>query len=45
MLHAVDGWTAQRLPLALAVAATVALVALLLVRRRTRPGADVGGVS
>ena len=45
MLHAVDGWTAQRLPLALAVAATVALVALLLVRRRTRPGADVGGAS
>jgi len=45
MLHAVDGWTAERLPLALAVAATVALVALLLVRRRTRPGADVGGAS
>jgi len=45
MLHAVDGWTAQRLPLVLAVAATVALVVLLVVRRRARPGADVGGVS
>ncbi len=45
MLHAVDGWTAERLPLVLAVTATVTLVVLLVVRRRTRPGADVGGVS
>ncbi len=45
ILHAVDGWTAKRLPLVLAVAATVVLVVLLVVRHRTRPGADVGGAS
>lgn len=45
ILHAVDGWTAQRLPLVLGVAATLALVALLVARRRARPRADVGGVS
>jgi len=45
MLHAVDGWTAERLPLVLAGAATLVLVALLVVRRRSRPRADVGGVS
>ena len=45
MLHAVDGWTAQRLPLVLAVAATVVLMVLLVVRHRARHGADVGGAS
>jgi membrane protein YqaA with SNARE-associated domain len=45
ILHAVDGWTARRLPLLLAVAATVVLVVLVVVRHRTRAGAGVGGAS
>ncbi len=45
ILRAVDQWTAARLPLLLAVAASLALLVGLVLARRRRAGADVGGVS
>ncbi len=45
ILRAVDQWTAARLPLLLAVAASLALLVALVLARRRRAGADVGGVS
>lgn len=43
ILRAVDHWTADRLPVVLAVTAAVALVTLLVViRKRSRPGVGLG---
>jgi len=45
ILRVVDHWTAARLPLLLAAAAILALLAGLALARRRRARADVGGVS